>query len=394
MQFFNDPPVRQRQQPVTPFAGDPEPPHMHDLDRYGIDPPIMAKNVSGAVVPLGSAILFTTASTTERWFDTSTTLGDHDICGVTLDTASIGQVVQVKVDGYVRRVRTTSGTTRGQWLRQSTTVGVFEGTAQSVEGSHALALTNRDAAGYVEALIMPGHGASTAYEATTIAGTKHTLGGDFMGRVATINSSERYVSIATGTPPTTPTFQANATNGLTEVPMGDGTATQGDVVGIRFSSTFTPRSAEDWGYKCFVRQSAAFAIATNGDEIDVEVGLFAAVTAGIQNGVYLRYQVTRAGGVNTTGHWFLVSRNAGTATTVDLGAAPGTTHQELEFRFTAGGTSIQAYLNNILTGAAITTNIPTGLLIPAARVDYRVVGGGATPAGTFVLEDIFLQDGF
>lgn len=393
MNFYNDPPPRQRQQTVTAWEGDIRPPHMHDLDRDGTEPPIMAKNVSGASVPLGSAILFTTTSTTERWFSTSTTVGDDDICGVTLDTAAAGEVVRVRIDGFVRRVRTASGTTRGQWLRQSTTVGVFEGTAKSVPGSHALAMTNRDAAGYVEAVIMPGHGASTPYDSATIGGIQHTLGGDFQGRVATINSSERYVSIATGTPPGTPVFSANATNGFTQVALGNGTATQGDVQGIRFSSTFTPRSAEDWRFKAFINQSTAFAIATNGDEIDVEVGLLSSVATGAQDGIFLRYKVTRAGGVNTTGNWFAVARSAGTETTRDLGAPPSATTQLPEFVISSAGTSIQGYLDNILTGAAITTNIPSGLLIPVCRVDYRTVGGGATPAGTVNLLDWLMQDG-
>ena len=50
-------------------------------------------------------------------------------------------------------------------------------------------------------------------------------------------------------------------------------------------------------------------------------------------------------------------------------AATSTTYVLLECRVSGDGTSIQGYVNGTLTGAAITTNIPTALFTPSMGVN-------------------------
>jgi hypothetical protein len=86
-------------------------------------------------------------------------------------------------------------------------------------------------------------------------------------------------------------------------------------------------------------------------------------TTGQQNGVYFR----SVNGAN----WFLVCRAAGVETTRDMGIAPSTTRIMLEFIMSSSGTSVQGYLNSVLTSTAITTNIPTPYMSAVVRVDNR-----------------------
>lgn len=72
------------------------------------------------------------------------------------------------------------------------------------------------------------------------------------------------------------------------------------------------------------------------------------------------------------GNWFLVCKNT-TTTSVDLGVAPSSTLILLEFRVSNDGGKVQAYYNGVAVGAAITTNIPTGLLFPTVLHYNRVI---------------------
>ena len=72
------------------------------------------------------------------------------------------------------------------------------------------------------------------------------------------------------------------------------------------------------------------------------------------------------------GNWFLVCRST-TTTSVDLGIAPSSTLILLEFRVSNDGGKVQAYYNNAAVGAAITSNIPTGLLFPTVLHYNRVL---------------------
>ncbi len=101
------------------------------------------------------------------------------------------------------------------------------------------------------------------------------------------------------------------------------------------------------------------------------------------SGIFIRLRYSSLLGATVKGNWTLVCRNAGTETTVDLGVTAGTAKQLLEFRITNNGAKVQAYVNGTPTGAAITTNIPTGLLIAALDiVDYYAGGiAGLTQQG-------------
>ena len=156
----------------------------------------------------------------------------------------------------------------------------------------------------------------------------------------------RYVGISTVA------LGVDATNGRTRLRVTHAT---GDSTprGLQVSNNFTPRAAENWTFKAIVSRSQA----NVGGTITIDVGFRETLSTGIQDGIYFR-------AVNNA-NWLLVCRNAGAETTVDMGVAPSSTLILLEFRISSDGASVQGYLNGVLTGAAITTNIPTNMLYVA-----------------------------
>ncbi len=102
--------------------------------------------------------------------------------------------------------------------------------------------------------------------------------------------------------------------------------------------------------------------------------LFTSVT----DGIYFLYDRLNSG-VN----WQLVSKASSTPTTRDTGiavTASSTVFQSLAFVVNNAGTSIQAYVNGVAAGAAITTNIPTAALAPEILCN-RLAG---TPPAVYV----------
>lgn len=536
-------------------------------------------NQSGATVPAYSVIILSTSVTVDNSFTTSTTVGVVGLYGVTLEEIPNGAVGQVAIAGFVDRIRVAAGTTRYQFLRQSATAGVAEGTAASVTGTFARALTSRDADGYCRAALISlpaavepdttaprlslivGNGTSIRllYDEPLTVNTPTTSA--FAVVVNGVGATESSVSVAGSvvtvviatalvqgdtftvaytagatpiedlagndaanfaasagtniTPDTTaPTvahrringttlvivynealnttapaastfvvkygaatqtvssititgsvitlviaaaaiitdsvtvaYTANGTNDLQDL-AGNKAANYGDTAAVntttpattfdavtsaalgttywdgfegRAVSTFTDRYAsaatagaigtddatglstghprwlsadvtavgiasgmefgpslvcvasDDWSFKALMRQRTA----PVGGTVDYYVGFRDASTSGLTDGIYFRS--------TNAANWFLICRSAGVETTVNMGAAPGATRQLLEFRITGDGTSVQGYLNNLLTGSAITTNIPTGF-ISGRRVVCYVDNRAATVTTSARLE--------
>lgn len=90
------------------------------------------------------------------------------------------------------------------------------------------------------------------------------------------------------------------------------------------------------------------------------VGLFDATTPNPNNGIYFRYTHSE-----NSGKWQGFCANGGSRTSVDLGITPaGGTWTRFGWELNSAGTSVQFYVDGVATGSAITTNIPTGALIP------------------------------
>ena len=152
----------------------------------------------------------------------------------------------------------------------------------------------------------------------------------------------------------------DATTGKRYVRTSNSTVT-GDRSGLRTAVT-NPRlirSAENPNFKILV----LLGVAPVGGTQDAYCGLRLNETTGLQDGIYFR--------ATDAGNWFLVCRNSGVESTVDMSVAPSSTLKLLEFKITSDGASVQGYVNGVSTGAAITTNIPTALLIPMFFVDNR-----------------------
>jgi hypothetical protein len=77
------------------------------------------------------------------------------------------------------------------------------------------------------------------------------------------------------------------------------------------------------------------------------------------NGVYFQYTDSVNGG-----QWTIKSTASSTTTIVNTAIAVGTTFTTLTILVNAGGTSVSYFVNNILVGTAITSNIPTAALTP------------------------------
>lgn len=122
----------------------------------------------------------------------------------------------------------------------------------------------------------------------------------------------------------------------------------------------THRAAENHSFKCIITEITAPSGVTQ-----YALAGFLATILGTADGIYFR--------ATDSGNWFLVCRNGGVETTVDMGVALDGTKRMLELRISGGGTSVQGYVNGVLTGAAITTNIPSALLQCAVGVAITAV---------------------
>ncbi len=360
-------------------------------------------NASGAAILLGSSVKFVTTAANDREVTTSTTLGDERICGIAAENIAVGAEGEVILIGVASRVRVAAGTTRGQFLRQSTTVGVMVGVANPMDGTELIALTTRDADGYCEALLMHQHVGNITQAITAITnyinvtnvtapaspaaatdvriyldsndgklrvaktggvsmsledeygdivapGAAQRTGwwDDFSGYRPGVTSFDKYVLSGAEFNNDTTTGRAYLLTGTETAASGVSyLALRGDTASISGGSKL--RAAEKWWMKFHVlRQTAAV-----GGTQEYILGVLESVPAGDQpDGIFFR-------SVNDA-NWFLVCRNAGLESTVDMGVAPTSTLIQLEFRI-ASGASVQGYYNNTLTGVAITTNIPTNL---------------------------------
>lgn len=350
---------------------------------------LLAKNNSGAMVPRGSAIKLDTSITTYRSFTTSTTIDDHRVGGVTLEDIPNTGFGRICIEGYVREVRVAAGTTIYQYLRQSSTAGVWEGTSEPTPGTCAIAVSDRNATlGTCEAFVMHMHGATTVYDSITSAAITTSFWDDFTGLIATVNSTTRYSQTVSGA--TVPTFAVDATTGKTVLDdVGVGVDTADDACTVYFK-TFTPRAAEDWGFK--IALSELTAPVTGGAS-----RLFYYVGFVLDSATFTSNHGTKGciAFVSTdSGNWLLTCRatSGGAATTVSMGVGPDTTKRLLEFRITGGGTSVQGYVDNVLTGAAITTNIPSGLVTQVGIFVY--CGTTITSAGELNVAGLGVQDGY
>src|SRR3990167_2186121 len=223
---------------------------------------------------------------------------------------------------------------------------------------------------------------SGTYDAIIAAGHIDSYWDDFGGRLETISSSERYSALSSGG--TTPAFDDDATTGKTLLRSGIGVSLATEYAFFAFEvATFLPRAAEDWGYKVLVNEPTAPVIGAGS--IFYLLGFIEGigVPSSTADGIYFRSQ--------NSGNWFLVCRDAGVETTVDLGVGPDTTVRLLELRITSNGTSVQAYVDSVLTGAAITTNIPTNRLGLGLNV---ICDADITTAGEVNLRGHGYQDGF
>ena len=153
-------------------------------------------------------------------------------------------------------------------------------------------------------------------------------------------------------------FVAHAVTGRTCYRINTG-AGAGAVSYLAARSTFTPRSAENPWFKALLDQLTA----PVGGTQDYYAGFRSGAASGLSDGIYFRS--------TNAGNWFLVCRSAGIETTVDMGVAPSTTLILVELRVSHDGAKVQGFLDSVPVSAAITTNIPTGLLNPIIMHDNR-----------------------
>ena len=153
-------------------------PFFPDMQRTGFVPqvprdrllgspiPLVILNATGATLEKGSTVVLT-ALNGELAITTSTTQDDIAIFGITLDRVSAGNRVRTAVFAARVKMRVAAGTTVRQYLRQSTTAGVAEGTASPTQGTFGLALEDRDATtGLAEAFFSPHALADQAFALT------------------------------------------------------------------------------------------------------------------------------------------------------------------------------------------------------------------------------------
>ena len=153
-------------------------------------------------------------------------------------------------------------------------------------------------------------------------------------------------------------FANDGTHGRTYLTTFTETVAGNSSFGVRNGDGAAPstgmkgRAAENPSMKFLLREWTA----PVGGTQDYLLGLVEGDPAGasLLDGIYFRATVP-------SGNWFLVCRDAGVESTVDMGIAPTTSYILLEFRVSDNGTIVSGYYNNTLIGS-ITTNIPTNIL--------------------------------
>lgn len=152
---FVAPPPKEAARPTAAAGPAIVPPTARQLltAKYAQGTQLPLLNASGASVAKGSVVVLDTSVTDDAAFTTSTTEDSDDVFGVTLEDIPDSVRGNVQIAGIVEQVRVAAGTARYQYLRQSTSAGVGEGTASPTRGTFAQAITSRDAAGYVRAVL-------------------------------------------------------------------------------------------------------------------------------------------------------------------------------------------------------------------------------------------------
>jgi hypothetical protein len=101
------------------------------------------------------------------------------------------------------------------------------------------------------------------------------------------------------------------------------------------------------------------------------------------NGIYFSYTHSTNGG-----NWTFNCLKASSTTSVDTGVAASTSaYQRLTWIMNSAGTSVQAYVNGVAAGAAISTNIPVAALQPV----LNIVKTAGTTSRTVMLDAVSLQ---
>jgi hypothetical protein len=101
------------------------------------------------------------------------------------------------------------------------------------------------------------------------------------------------------------------------------------------------------------------------------------------NGIYFSYTHSTNGG-----NWTFNCLKASSTTSVDTGVAASTSaYQRLTWIMNSAGTSVQAYVNGVAAGAAITTNIPVAALQPV----LNIVKTAGTTSRSVMLDAVSLQ---
>jgi hypothetical protein len=125
------------------------------------------------------------------------------------------------------------------------------------------------------------------------------------------------------------------------------------------------------------------ALSDGTDTYLVTLGLINTQISTPVNGVYFTY----SHGTNS-GNWTFNCTKASSTTSVDTGvAASASAYQRLTWVMNSAGTSVQAYVNGVAAGAAITTNIPIAALQPC----FQIVKSAGTTSRTIFLDAYALQ---
>lgn len=107
-------------------------------------------NKSGATRSLGDVVVIDT--TNDEAFTTTTTSGSTNVLGVVAETIADGASGKVITGGYVEKIAVDSSTSRGNFLKTSSTAGKAAPTTSFESGSFAVALTGGSS--YVSALLV------------------------------------------------------------------------------------------------------------------------------------------------------------------------------------------------------------------------------------------------
>lgn len=157
-------------------------------------------------------------------------------------------------------------------------------------------------------------------------------------------------------------YQPNTTTGKRVMRVFGSTGVAGNRGGVRNAETnpFTIRASENYSFKTIIHET----VAPIGGTVEANFGFRLNETSSAQDGIFFR-------SINSA-NWFLVCRNSGVESTVDMGIGLDSTVRLLEFRITGDGTNVQGYVDGTLTGAAITTNIPSAGLFVMGMIDNTI----------------------